>query len=454
MKRLIFCFWITASLAFAQNKQPNIILILADDLGYGDLSLHGSSQIKTPHIDALAKRGVQFTQGYVSAPVCSPSRAGMLTGKNQVSFGYDNNLAENQPGFDSSWAGLPTNQKTMGDYLQSAGYVTGLIGKWHLGSQPQFHPNKRGFQDFWGYLGGGHDYFKQLPNGKGYMAPLESNFKTPNPITYLTDDTGQECIDFMRRNRNNPYFLYASFNAPHAPLQAREDDLSLFSHIQDPDRRTYLAMIHRLDLTIGRMMSALKELGQDQNTLVVFLSDNGGPVDQNASLNVPFNGQKGILLEGGLRVPFLMSWTAVLPSGVTFKNPVSTLDLLPTFLAAAGINTPSDLTGKNLIPFVIELNQQAPHQDFMWRFTISAALREDHWKLIRLPDRLPMLFDLKQDPSETQDVSKQFPQVTERLLQKLGSWDLALPHPVFLEGAEWKQKQRDLYDKSYQLSQP
>lgn len=438
--------------ARGQHTPPNIILILADDLGYADLSLHGSKQVKTPNIDALAKRGAQFTQGYVTAPVCSPSRAGLLTGKNQVSFGYDNNLAENQPGFDSTFAGLPIQEKTIGDYLKSAGYVTGLMGKWHLGHQPQFHPVRRGFDEFWGYLGGGHDYFKELPHGKGYMAPLVSNFKKPDPITYLTDDTGNECIDFIRRHKNHPYFLYASFNAPHAPIQALEEDLALFKHIPDVTRRTYLAMIHRFDLNVGRLMKAVEASGQADNTLIFFLSDNGGPVDQNGSLNAPLNGQKGILMEGGLRVPFFVSWPKKIAKNLVIDRPVSALDIVPTCLAAANSNDLSlAWAGKDL---VTSLKNPAAPTELTWRFTISAAIRWEQWKLIRLPDRLPLLFNLQNDPSETTDVAMQYPDITQKLLKKLGSWDLALPHPVFLEGAEWKQKQRDLYDKTYQLTQP
>ncbi|WP_297337600.1 sulfatase [Algoriphagus sp.] len=439
----------------AQEQKPNIILILADDLGYADLSLTGSNQIQTPNIDAIAKSGVQFTQGYVSAPVCSPSRAGLLTGRNQVTFGYDNNLAENQKGFDPAFAGLPVDQKTMADRLKEAGYVTGLVGKWHLGSQEQFHPLNRGFDEFWGYLGGGHHYFKSEPEGKGYLTPLISNYKKPQAITYLTDDKGDECVDFIRRHSDEPFFLYASFNAPHAPLQATEEDLALFAHIQDPDRRTYLAMVHRLDQNVGKILNALESEGLEENTIVVFLSDNGGPVDSNASLNAPYNGQKGILLEGGLRVPFMIKWPAKIPANSRFDQAISSLDLMPTFLEAAGINFETEkLDGKNLMPYVLGEKSEAPHPSLTWRFTISAGILEDNWKLIRLPDRLPLLFDLSRDPSELNNLANEYPEITQELLKKLGDWDLALPHPVFLEGAEWKARQRDLYDKTYLLTQP
>jgi arylsulfatase A-like enzyme len=206
MKSLSFVFTIlfflfTGGEDKAQKNQlkPNLILIVADDLGYADLSMHGSRQIPTANIDALAKGGISFTNGYVSAPVCSPSRAGLLTGKNQVRFGYDNNIGGNQPGFDPDFLGLPLSEVTLADRLKELGYITGLVGKWHLGNEPHFHPLKRGFDEFWGYTGGGHDYFTSEPDGKGYLAPIECNYKTPQPITYITDDKGEECVGFIQR---------------------------------------------------------------------------------------------------------------------------------------------------------------------------------------------------------------------------------------------------------------
>ncbi|PSL07160.1 sulfatase-like hydrolase/transferase [Cecembia rubra] len=450
---LVFCLDVSV---FAQSSKPNFIVILADDLGYADLSLNGSKQIQTPNIDAIAKGGVNFTQAYVSAPVCSPSRAGLLTGKNQVSFGYDNNLAFNQKGFDPEYAGLPIEQKTIADRLKEAGYVSGIIGKWHLGSNPQFHPINRGFDEFWGYLAGGHHYFKSEKEGLGYLAPLESNYKTPQEITYLTDDKGDECINFIKRHKERPFFLYASFNAPHAPMHATEEDLALFSHISDKDRRIYLAMVHRLDINVGRIVQTLKDEGLMENTMIVFLSDNGGPVDQNHSNNAPFNGQKGILLEGGIRVPMMIQWDGTLPQGVTYTPAVSALDLMPTILESVGIKVAEQdsLDGVNLIPFLNGEKQGNPHQTLKWKFTVSAGILEENWKLIRIPDRLPLLFDISKDISEQHNLVLQYPEVAERLLRKLGDWDLALPHPLFLEGAEWKAKQRDLYDKTYLISQP
>ncbi|MCA1760936.1 MAG: sulfatase-like hydrolase/transferase, partial [Bacteroidales bacterium] len=404
----------------------------------------------------LAQEGVNFTQAYVSAPVCAPSRAGLLTGKNQVKFGFDNNLATNQPGFDPEFMGLPVSEKTIADRLKPLGYVSGLIGKWHLGYEPHFHPLERGFDEFWGYQGGGHDYFTSKPDGTGYLSPIECNYKTPQPITYITDDKGDECVDFIRRHKDEPFFLFASFNAPHAPMQATEADLELFKHIEGEKRRAYCAMVHRLDVNVGRIMETLKEEGLEENTLVVFISDNGGPCDQNASVNAPFNGQKGILLEGGLRVPFIMKWKGQLPEGKTYQHPVTSLDFVPTFTELAGgkISEEDQLDGVNLIPFLTNRKEGKPHELFNWRFTISAAVRDGDWKLVRLPDRLPMLYNLAEDISEQNDVALQNLDRTKTMLKQLGEWDVSLPHPLFLEGAVWKKQQLDLYDEEYQLVQP
>lgn len=436
--------------------QPNFIIILADDLGFADLSMNGSTQISTPHIDALAKSGVTATQGYVSSAVCSPSRAGLLTGINQVEFGYDNNLAHHTPGFDPEMAGLPTSVKTIATRLRDQGYVTGLVGKWHLGNKPQFHPLNRGFDEFWGYLSGGHDYFITEVGDEGRMAPIICNYKTPQQITYITDNKGDECVDFIKKHNNEPFFLYASFNAPHAPMQATEEDLNQYAHIADPNRRIYAAMVHRLDVNVGKIMDAISSEGLAKNTFVVFLSDNGGPTDQNFSCNAPYSGQKGILLEGGIHVPFVLSWPGVLPSGATYDQPISALDLAPTFMKLAGETaTPTVYSGVDLLPYLTQkMGKNKPHEALQWKFTISAAIREGDWKLIRVPDRLPMLYHLPSDVAETNNLALKELQITNRLMKKIGTWEVELPHPLFFEGAEWKKKQLYLYDKPYVLKQP
>ncbi len=436
------------------GDRPNFVFIVADDLGYGDLGFTGSKQIKTPNIDRLANTGINFTEGYVSSAVCSPSRAGFLTGINQVTFGHDNNLANNQPGFDPQFLGLPITQKTIADHLKPLGYVNGIVGKWHLGYEDHFHPLKRGFDDFWGYRGGGHDYFSSNPNEKGYKTPIESNYKTPQPITYITDDKGNECVDFIARHKNEPFFLFASFNAPHTPMQATNADLERYKNITDERRRTYAAMVHRLDVNIGKIIGALEAQSLRENTLVVFISDNGGPID-NGSINAPYNGKKGTLLEGGIHVPFVFNWPETLPAGKTYRQLVSALDVAPTFIALAGGSTSeTNYSGKNLIPFLLEENKTRPHTTLFWRFTISAAIRQGDWKLVRLPDRLPALYNLQTDVSEQHNVALENLDITQELLKRLGDWDVSLPHPLFLEGAQWKKRQLEQYDHTYPLNQP
>ena len=441
----------------ANARKPNIILIVADDLGFGDLSLTGSTQIPTPNIDRLAKTGVFFPEGYVSSAVCSPSRAGFITGINGVEMGYDNNMGGARPGDDGRFLGLPVEQKTIPTLLKPAGYVTGMVGKWHLGDKEQFAPTNRGFDEFWGFRGGGHDYFEAKPDGNGYSAPIECNYKTPQKLTYITDDMGDESVGFIQRHKAQPFFLYASFNAPHTPMQAPEADLKLFDYIPDKKRRTYAAMVHRLDVNVGRIVDEVNKQGLTNDTLIVFFSDNGGPVDQNSSMNAPYRGQKGILLEGGVHVPFIMNWPGTIKTGGTFREPVTSLDMAPTFTALAGDNAEKParaFDGVDLMPYLRGEKTGLAERELKWRFTISTAIRQGQWKLVRLPDRLPQLYDLSKDVAEQNNVALQNLEQTQKMLKTLGQWDVRLPYPLFLEGAGWMSKQVDLYDDAYPITQP
>ena len=444
----------------SRSRPPNIILMLADDLGYGDLGLTGSRQIPTPHIDSLAADGVKFTNAYVSSPVCAPSRAGLMTGKNQIGFGFYDNLFPAQPGHDPEFVGLPLNQTTLADRLKQLGYTTGIVGKWHLGERPQFHPTKRGFDEFWGWLGGSHDYFRAEPGGEKQMAgPILCNFKEPAPLTYLTDDQGDECVDFIRRHRDQPFFLFASFAAPHSPMQATEEDLQRFTHIENKLRRTYCAMVHRLDQNVGRILEELRKQDIERDTIVVFLSDNGGPSApgmSNGSNNAPFRGGKTTVHEGGIRVPMVLRWPAGVPAGKTVDAMVASLDLVPTFVAAAGgsIVAEDRLDGVNLLPFLTGKGDQAPHAALKWRYTVGTALREGNWKLVSLPDRLPMLYDLSADPAERNDLALEQLDRTRTMLRELGRWKVHSPHPLFREPASWRVRHLRFYDSEYQLTQP
>jgi arylsulfatase A-like enzyme len=381
-----------------------------------------------------------------------------MTGKNQVSFGFNDNLFPSQPGFDPNYVGLPLTETTLADKLKALGYVNGLIGKWHLGEKPQFHPLKRGFDEFWGFLGGAHDYFTAKPNGEGLDGLINCTYKTPDPLTYITDDIGHECVNFIHRHKSDPFFLLAAFNAPHSPMQATEADLKLFAHIKDNLRRTYCAMVYRLDQNVGKILNSVKEEGLDNKTYVVFMSDNGGPMNaiSNGSVNAPLRGQKTTLLEGGIRVPFIMKWPAKLQAGRKIEVPVSSLDICPTFISAAGgiLMAKDNFTGVNIIPFLTGQTDKIPHQTLEWRYTVGTAMRDGDWKLIHLPDRLPMLYHLSEDISEQKDVALQNLDRTKAMLKKLGNWEVHLPHPVFHEPADWRIRHLGFYDAEYQLIQP
>lgn len=438
------------------TPKPKIILIMADDLGYGDLSITGSTEIRTPHIDQLARDGVICTEAYVSAPVCSPSRAGIMTGRNQVEFGFDNNIGGNQPGFDPAYLGLPLTETTIAERLQEQNYRTGLIGKWHLGQLPAYHPGKRGFDEYWTYKKGSHDYFIADSSLKGIKDSIDCNYKSVEGISYITDDKGDEAVAFIERHHTEPFFLFVSFNAPHTPMQAKESALQLYAHIEDTGRRTYAAMVHTLDENVGKIISSLEEQGISEQTLIVFLSDNGGPVIHNHSINAPFNGMKGTLLEGGIHVPFIMKWPNGLEAGTLHNQAVIATDLAATFLSIGGGKITTDMfdgVAVNLIDQINHKNSISDNRELKWRFTISAAIREGDWKLIRLPDRLPLLFNLSNDISEQHNVAMEHMDITERLLSRLGNWDVSLPHPLFLEGAVWKKRQLAQYDLEYRLEQ-
>ena len=441
------------------HEKPNLILIVADDLGYADLGFQGSQQIPTPYIDQLAGEGIVFTKGYVSSPVCSPSRAGLMTGKNQVTFGHADNLFPSQPGYDPDFVGLPVTETTLADKLKTLGYVNGLVGKWHLGEAAHFYPIKRGFHEFWGFLGGAHDYFVARADGEGMDCPIECTYKTPEPVTYLTDDIGNECVDFIKRHKSEPFFLFASFNAPHGPMQAMEEDIKLFNQIEDELRRTYCAMVYRLDQNVGKILETLHEEGLEQNTFVVFISDNGGPsVDpiSNGSVNAPLRGQKTTVLEGGIRVPFIFKWPSRLQAGKRSDVLVSALDIFPSVIEAAGgtVSETDNNRGVNIIPFLTGQTNRIPHESLEWRYTVGTAIREGDWKLIQLPDRLPMLYHISDDISEQNDVALQNLDRTRAMLNSLGTWRVHLPHPVFHEPPDWRIRHLGFYDAEYQLVQP
>ncbi|GAA4455240.1 hypothetical protein GCM10023189_22860 [Nibrella saemangeumensis] len=419
---------------------PNIIVILTDDQGYADVGFHGSTDIRTPNIDRIARNGVVCTEGYVSFAVCGPSRAGLLTGRYQDRFGFSRNplVAPNDPG-----QGLPTSEQTLADLLKKADYSTAVMGKWHLGAHPSQHPNRRGFDEFYGFLGGGHQYFpenlklKDLSEIKSeydsYRTKLMHNTKRVDENEYLTDALSREALRFIREKQNKPFCLYLAYNAPHAPLQASEKYLSRFPDITDPRRRTYAAMVSAVDDGVGNILDLLDELKLDRNTIVFFLSDNGGPTPDNASDNTPLRGKKGDFFEGGIRVPFAVQWPGKIPAGSRYSNPVISLDIFATAAAVAKVKPKNRLDGVNLIPFLTGQNKGIPHDYLFWRNVDqkSLAVRTRNEKLIAQPDA-EFLYRLKDAIGETTNLARQDLKTLERLKTSANDWNRQLPPPAFL----------------------
>lgn len=404
------------------QQQPNILLIVGDDMGYADVGCHGCKDIPTPNIDELAAAGVRFTNGYVSGPYCSPTRAGLLTGRYQTRFGHEFNSG-------GAGGGLPVTESTLADRLRQAGYATGVVGKWHLGNRPAMRPQQRGFDEFFGFLGGAHSYFavKGILRGDQPVAEMD----------YTTDAFGREACAFVEAHKGKPWFLYLAFNAVHTPMHATDERLARFATIDDPQRRTYAAMMSAMDEAIGKVRAAVEKTGQTRDTLVMFVSDNGGPTMQgttiNASRNDPLRGSKRTTLEGGIRVPFVISWPGRIRPGV-FDGLSIQLDLHATALAAAGVAPKPEwkLEGVDLLPFVAGDRQGAPHDALYWRFGEQMAIRSGNWKLVRY-DRTadglaksisePRLYNLADDIHEDKDLAAAMPDKRGELQAKWDEWN-------------------------------
>jgi arylsulfatase A-like enzyme len=417
----------------APERRPNIVLLVADDLGYGELGCQGNPQIPTPHIDSIARQGVRFTNGYVSAPYCSPSRAGLLTGRYQTRFGHELNPVGAQNLLPH--VGLPSSETSIATCLQEAGYRTALIGKWHLGGAPAFHPLNRGFDEFFGFLHEGHFYVP--PSGKrviSHLRPKEPPYDEENPLLrgrnvvqeprYLTSAFAREAVRFVRRNAQRPFFLYVPFNSVHSPMQAEPADVDRFAHIEDKHRRVFAAMLSSLDNAVGAILGEVRKQGLERDTIVAFVSDNGGPIAELTSSNGPLRGQKGQLYEGGIRVPFLIQWPSRVPSGQTIDEPVISLDLLPTFVAAARGKMPSGLDGVDLNPLLRQEASRMAHPSLYWRYASSRAIRQGRWKAVRQSVRGQPgeweLYDLQSDLSERRDLAASVP---ERLKEMVSLWE-------------------------------
>jgi arylsulfatase A-like enzyme len=441
----LLCF--SRSVAHSQRRPPNILVIVADDMGYGDIGIHGSKDIPTPNIDALAKVGIHFTDAYVSGPYCSPTRAGLLTGRYPQRFGHEFNL-DISPAYSDF--GLPVSERTMADRLKAAGYRTALVGKWHLGFGDKFHPMARGFDEFFGFLGAEHSY---LDPEAASRDPLLDGKKVVVETTYLTDAFTDRAVDFIKRQKSQPFFLYLAFNAVHTPMQATDKYLSRFPHIADERRRTYAAMVSAMDDGIGKTLAALRAEGLDENTLIFFFSDNGGPIMAgttiNGSSNAPLRGSKRQTWEGGIRVAFIISWKGHLPEGKTDARPIIQLDVLPTALAAAGVKPQPQwrFDGVNLLPFLTDKMSGAPHEALYWRLGQHMAIRKGNWKLVKTTEG-PLkevdastfndlsgaeLYNLAKDIGEKKNLAAAHPEKVKELAAAWQRWNKELAKPLWFD---------------------
>jgi arylsulfatase A-like enzyme len=427
-----------ASHAQSSVSLPNVIVLLADDLGYADIGIHGATEVSTPNIDSLGKNGVRCTNGYVPGPYCSPTRAGLLTGRYQQRFGHEfNPLRHNQGG---QGQGLPNDEKTIADRLKAAHYQTAIIGKWHLGEDENFHPLNRGFGDFFGFLPGAHSYFDADDPTYG---PIVRGRQAVQLRDYLTRALAKEAAAFIERSKQEPFFLYLAFNAVHTPMHAPDDLLKKFAQIGDTNRRTYLAMVAALDEAVGIVLEQLRRSGLEERTLIFFLSDNGGPASKfapNGSRNAPLRGSKGDTWEGGIRVPFLAQWKGRLPANRVYNPPITALDIAPTALALAQIKPKAEwrLDGIDLLPFLEGRKTGNPHDALFWRFGSQMAIRRGDWKLVRASRGLKefediakdaMLFNLAEDPGEQHDVADRFPSKVRELQELWDRWNSQLKAP-------------------------
>jgi arylsulfatase A-like enzyme len=411
----------------AASRPPNVVIIFADDLGYGDVGYQGAPDIPTPHIDRLAAGGVRFTDGYVTCAICSPSRVGLLTGRYQNRHGFEVNPGPIPPQREE--AGMVTSEITLAQMLKEAGYATGMVGKWHLGMLKKFHPTRRGFDEFFGFLHGAHGFLDPMA-ARRLSDPIMRGLKTAEVTGYLTHVFTDEALAFIDRHADQPFFLYLPYNAVHTPLEATDEGLARVAGIADQDRRTYAAMTVAMDDGVGAVLARLEERGLEDNTIVFFLSDNGG-VSKHAR-NAPLRGGKATYWEGGIRVPFCVRWPAGLPEGKVYREPVISLDIVPTVVAATGAKLPADrpIDGVDLLPFLTGATDSAPHETLYWRMFDRRAARRGNWKLVNMGAG-DELYDLASDLSESRNLASEKPEVLRQLVTAFEKWSAQMADPAW-----------------------
>jgi arylsulfatase A-like enzyme len=412
----VLMFTGTGRLAAVEQK-PNVIVIVSDDAGYADFSMHGAKNFPTPRIDSIAANGVRFTSSYVSAPVCSPSRAGLMTGRYQQRFGHH----DNPPPHSEGNIGLPVSEKTFADAMKAAGYHTIAVGKWHLGAGSRFHPLSRGFDEFYGFLGGARSYFKGGGDKGAVGRLLNGRSPAPENFRYLTDELGRKSAEYIRQNKSRPFFLYLAFNAVHTPYETLGEDTNKVKGMKK-GRRKLCAMTIALDRAVGVVLDELKKQGLTDNTLVFFVNDNGAPKAQSGN-NDPLHGFKATTWEGGIRVPFVVQWPGRIPKGKVYHQPVIALDIMPTAMAAAGnTDAPGNpLDGVNLLPYLTGENTAAPHEVLFWHIDNYRAVRKGDWKLTDNGGDVH-LYNLAKDIGEKHDLKKQEPAKLKELEAEFAKW--------------------------------
>ncbi|WP_343563352.1 sulfatase-like hydrolase/transferase [Sphingobacterium sp.] len=419
---------------FAQQR-PNVIVILSDDGGYDDFGCYGGKEVYTPHIDELAKQGIRFECAYASASVCAPSRAGLLTGRYQQRFGFEHNISKRPiTGTALEDIGMDTSVATVADFMRYNGYKTVAIGKWHQGDGPQFHPLKRGFDHFYGFIGGDRSYFPIPGKVKATHMLMDDDRVVPeDSIRYLTETLTDKAISYVHQYRQQPFFMYLAFNAVHTPVEPPLTQGNKYAHVTDPLRRAYLAMLENMDSNIGRLIQQLKNDGLYENTLIIFMNDNGAATNNGAD-NGQLRGLKGSKWEGGIRVPMIMQWPAQLPKGKVANAMVSGMDILPTSLdAIQGKNIPGQqVDGLSLLSSYKTVKKG--HDYLFWRRGVAKAVRHAEWKLIVVKDDPILLFNLKNDLKEQHNLAEKYPDRVKDMLNKLAEWEKKMAAPKWLSG--------------------